>query len=312
VESPPLTRLWSIGTRLVVVSLAGLLAACIPLVAPAKTVPSTPPVAQIESACATFDSRIWAQAVFDDDPGAHAALDPDWDGLACEALPPGAAPALWTDTVPAAAIPADLASVTDGDTIEVIVNGRLEAVRLVGVDAPEAGGPYRDVECFGLEGADFLTWLVRSGGTLFIEKDQEERDRFDRLLRWVWLDRGDGEVYLLNEALIRAGYAERFRDTPNRRYVGELIAAESFARQYELGFWAACNAGLTTDVVLPPVPPMSDPDAPCDPAYPDVCILSPPPDLECSDIPHTRFRAFPPDPHNFDGNRDGMACEGPT
>ena len=46
----------------------------------------------------------------------------------------------------------------------------------------------------------------------------------------------------------------------------------------------------------------------CDRAYPDACIPPPPPDLSCSDIPYRNFRVLPPDPHNFDGNKDGIAC----
>jgi uncharacterized protein YraI len=47
----------------------------------------------------------------------------------------------------------------------------------------------------------------------------------------------------------------------------------------------------------------------CDPSYPDVCIPSPPPDLDCGDIPYRRFRVLPPDPHRFDGDHDGIGCE---
>ena len=265
--------------------------------------------------CALFDSRIWAQTVFDDDPAANATLDPDRDDLACEDLPLGAAPALWADAVPAGAVPVELASVTDGDTIDVVVNGGLEAVRLVGVDAPETGGPYRDVECFGQEGTAFLEWLLAFEGQLFIEQDAEDRDQYGRLLRWVWFDFG-GEVYLLNEAIIRAGHGERFRDTPNRRYVGELIAAEEFAQVYGLGLWGACDTGFVPvfdpkSIAPPAIPADPIPATDCDPAYPDVCIPSPPPDLECRDVPYSRFRVLPPDPHNFDGNHDGVACEGP-
>lgn len=49
----------------------------------------------------------------------------------------------------------------------------------------------------------------------------------------------------------------------------------------------------------------------CDPAYPDVCIPSPPPDLDCKDIPYRKFRVLPPDPHNFDGDGNGLGCERP-
>ena len=50
------------------------------------------------------------------------------------------------------------------------------------------------------------------------------------------------------------------------------------------------------------------PDTPCDPAYPTVCILPPPPDLNCGDIAFTDFKVLPPDPHSFDGDGDGVGC----
>ena len=47
----------------------------------------------------------------------------------------------------------------------------------------------------------------------------------------------------------------------------------------------------------------------CDPAYPDVCIPSPPPDLNCKDVPYRKFTVLQPDPHGFDGDKDGIGCE---
>jgi micrococcal nuclease len=226
---------------LLILALSCLLAGC-ETTSSTPTAQAPPSAAKTESAdCDAFHSRVWAQTVFDADPSESAGLDPDGDGLACEDLDPGVAPALWTDKVPANAVPVDLAEITDGDTIQVEVDGTREPVRLIGVDAPEAGGPYQDVECFGHESSEFLTGLLGRDGRLFIEKDREERDPYRRLLRWVWLDTGEGEVYLVNEALVRAGYAERFRDTPNRRYVDEILAAEEFAARHELGLWRACD-----------------------------------------------------------------------
>jgi beta-lactamase superfamily II metal-dependent hydrolase len=64
-------------------------------------------------------------------------------------------------------------------------------------------------------------------------------------------------------------------------------------------------------VTLTPSPPTpTEPAAVnCDPSYPDVCIPPPPPDLDCGDIPYRRFRVLPPDPHRFDGDKDGVGCE---
>jgi|SRR5262245_53496289 hypothetical protein len=47
----------------------------------------------------------------------------------------------------------------------------------------------------------------------------------------------------------------------------------------------------------------------CDPSYPEVCIPSPPPDLDCPDVPYRRFRVIGADPHGFDRDRDGIGCE---
>jgi hypothetical protein len=47
----------------------------------------------------------------------------------------------------------------------------------------------------------------------------------------------------------------------------------------------------------------------CDAAYPGVCIPSPPPDLDCKDISYRNFKVLPPDPHRFDGDKDGIGCE---
>lgn len=283
-----------------------------------------------QDACADFNSWVWAQTVYDADPGGERALDPDGNDIACEALPDGVAPATWTDEVPADAEPVDLITVNDGDTIEVWLNDRHERVRLVGIDTHEVGGGYQQEECFGPEASRFLKALLNGGGEIWIEQDVEERDQYGRLLRWVWADFGTGEVYLLNEALVRAGFAERYRNTPNDLYLDELISAEAFAQDYQLGLWAACSmphraisSGLQrTDpqpsrVPAPRSPAVtlspSDPGSGsgCDPAYPDVCIPPFPPDLSCADVPYDHIRVLPPDPHHFDGNGDGVGCEGP-
>ena len=60
-----------------------------------------------------------------------------------------------------------------------------------------------------------------------------------------------------------------------------------------------------------PTPTPTEKPSNCDPSYPDpgVCIPPPPPDLDCGDIPYRRFTVLPPDPHNFDGDGDGIGCE---
>lgn len=57
------------------------------------------------------------------------------------------------------------------------------------------------------------------------------------------------------------------------------------------------------------LPPPATPASSCDPAYPDVCIPSPPPDLDCPEIPFKNFRVLQPDPHRLDQDNDGIGCE---
>jgi len=70
----------------------------------------------------------------------------------------------------------------------------------------------------------------------------------------------------------------------------------------------------TPTTTLPPSPTptlsTSPTQAPnCDPSYPTVCIPPPPPDLNCGDISYRNFTVLPPDPHNFDSDKDGIGCE---
>lgn len=266
--------------------------------------------------CAAFDSQVWAQSVFDEDPEANAALDLDGDGIACPELAPGAAPALWTDEIPADAEPAVLSRVIDGDTIEVILaDGTVETVRLILVDTSETKKPNSPIECFGPEATAFTAWLLSLGGELSLEKDVSERDRFDRLLRYAWLDFGDGEVYNVSEAIVRSGYGALATFPPDVKYVDEIRAAQTFAREHEYGLWATCEGPhdpLPTAVPTPepqPVPTPTQPSPGCDPSYPTLCIPPFSPDIDCGEIGARRFPVLPPDPHGFDGEGDGIGCE---
>jgi nuclease-like protein len=144
--------------------------------------------------------------------------------------------------------------------------------------------------------------------------------RYDRLLRYAWLDFGDGEAYLINEAMVRAGYAAFATFPPDLKYVEEMREAGRFAREHGYGLWSGCQTDATGDTndlpagqgIVRDANASAAPAAQgggCDPAYPGVCIAPPPPDLNCGDVPFRRFEVRPPDPHNFDGDFDGVGCE---
>lgn len=124
--------------------------------------------------------------------------------------------------------------IVDGDTLRVRTAGSAEAVtvRLIGIDAPERSHPSLGKEFFSDEAAAHLASLCR-GKTVRMEKDAEETDKYDRILRYVFLPR-DGR--LLNEEMLRAGMARAYTRFPFSRKEA-FLAAEGRARREGKGLW---------------------------------------------------------------------------
>jgi micrococcal nuclease len=125
--------------------------------------------------------------------------------------------------------------VVDGDTLLVRPAKGEEAVtvRLIGIDAPERSHPSLGKEFFSDEAASHLASLCR-GKTVRMEKDAEETDKHDRLLRYVFLPPPDGR--LLNEEMLRAGMARVYTRFPFSRK-DAFLAAEGRARREGTGLW---------------------------------------------------------------------------
>jgi len=97
--------------------------------------------------------------------------------------------------------------------------------------------------------------------------------------------------------------------TVHRTDLDGTVTLTSDCSTYSIATSGAVPA-LPTPAPTPPAPtPTEAPSINCDPAYPDVCIPPPPPDLDCGDIPFKRFKVLPSDPHRFDGDKDGIGCE---
>lgn len=120
--------------------------------------------------------------------------------------------------------------VVDGDTIE-IEGG--EKVRYIGVDTPETVDPRRAVGCFGREAAGKNKELVE-GQMVRLEKDISETDKFGRLLRYVWV-----EQVLVNDYLVRGGFAYASSYPPDIKYQEQFRVAEKEAREKKQGLWGA-------------------------------------------------------------------------
>lgn len=127
--------------------------------------------------------------------------------------------------------------VVDGDTVRVRVDGREENVRYIGVDTPETKRPGRPVECFGPAASAANERLV-DGREVHLEVGEEQRDRYDRLLAYVY--RADDGRFV-NEILVRDGYARPLAIEPNVDHAEAFSALADEARKAGRGLWSACG-----------------------------------------------------------------------
>jgi micrococcal nuclease len=123
--------------------------------------------------------------------------------------------------------------VVDGDTIEVILAGKKEKVRLIGIDAPETVDPRRPVGCYGVEASKEMTSLVANKNvTLKTDSQSSDRDKYQRLLRYVYTENGD----FINAEMIQKGYAFAYKVFPFD-YLKDFSDDEKEARDSDLGLW---------------------------------------------------------------------------
>jgi len=141
-------------------------------------------------------------------------------------------------TGPTAPDRAVVVEVVDGDTVELAFGDRRERVRLLGVDAPESVHPSVPVQCFGAEASNGLAGLLRTGTEVRVERDVEARDRYDRLL--LYLYRVEDGVFV-NRWLVANGLADTAFYEPNTTRSSELTSARATARATSIGLWGRCD-----------------------------------------------------------------------
>lgn len=185
--------------------------------------------------------------------------------------------------------------VIDGDTIEL--DGG-ERVRLAIVDTPEFN------ECGGQQAADYTrAFLAARGNQVQLRRpaDAPQTDEYGRTLAEV-ITQGAS----LNQDLYADGHGRI-----DERFTHEDPDLADRLRSITPAAGPGCAPGVAPPPSPPPPPPPPPTTSPpsCDPSYPSVCIPPPPPDLDCGDIAHRNFTVIGSDPHNFDGDNDGVGCE---
>ena len=128
--------------------------------------------------------------------------------------------------------------VVDGDTFIVHVSGRRERVRMIGMDTPESVKPNTPVQCFAIEASNRTKALLPAGSAVRLVGDVEQRDRYKRLLAYVYRT---SDNLFVNLALVREGYAVPYTFPPNVAHTAEFVAAADDARQGSRGLWSACR-----------------------------------------------------------------------
>jgi micrococcal nuclease len=132
---------------------------------------------------------------------------------------------------------ASVVRTVDGDTIVVRLGGRVERVRYVGVDTPETVKPGTPVECYGPAAHALNARLLPAGARVTLRFDRELRDRYGRLLAYVYRA-ADG--LFVNATLVRAGAARTLAIAPNTGHATQLAHLQTAARAAARGLWGAC------------------------------------------------------------------------
>ena len=179
------------------------------------------------------------------------------------------------------------------------------------------------MQCYGPAAAARVKRLLPVGQTVRLVTDptQDTRDRYARLLAYVYKPGRSGARGSVNHSLVATGHAKAYVYGGVRfRYADAFFRAQHRARKARRGLWGPpCNGNTTKPdpSVMPPrtsppaTPPPVDPTPRpgCDPNYAGACIPPPPPDLDCGEISARNFQSVGSDPHNFDVDHDGIACE---
>ena len=128
--------------------------------------------------------------------------------------------------------------IIDGDTV-VLTDGR--RIRLLGIDAPERGQGGRPDDCYAAEATAFLAGLIAAGGAVVrLEYEPERFDRYGRTLAYLW---GGSEGEMLNEVMVREGYARYGDWGTSLRHRERLREAEARARSAWRGLWHPLACG---------------------------------------------------------------------
>ena len=150
-------------------------------------------------------------------------------------------------------------SITDGDTIKVQLGDTIETIRFIGMDTPETKDPRKPVQCFGKEASSRMQHYVQSKKVrLESDPSQGDRDKYGRLLRYVYGEDGQNIAY----EMIKGGYAHEYTYRLPYKYQSQFQTAEKQARGSSAGLWSSATCSGETNQQHPPAPAPAPQPAP--------------------------------------------------
>jgi|SRR5690606_37736402 len=212
---------------------------------------------------------------------------------------------IWMDD-PDDAEEAEFVEAIDGDTAKLRIDGKVETVRFLLIDTPETKHPELGAQPMGKEASAFTRNMLEEADRITLEYDKEKRDKYDRVLAYVYADGQNVQLALLKKGLARVGYVYE-----SRRHLNTFREAEQMAKEKKLGIWQ-CPGYVTENGF--------DKTKWCEPMVgnKDPRSNNPQgPDRDCSDFKtQAEAQAFyeaaggpDRDPHRLDPDKDGVACE---
>lgn len=206
----------------------------------------------------------------------------------------------------------EVVKVVDGDTLTLNMGGKTETLRLIGMDTPETVDPRKPVQCFAKEAsAKAKEMLMEKKVKIEADPSQGERDKYDRLLRYIFFE--DGTSY--NKLMIEEGYAHEYTYNTPYKYQSEFKAAEKSARENKRGFWGdvcdgdteqsaisseSSNSALTPALVAPVAPKAASSGYTCNCSK--TCA-------NMSSCDEAQYQLNTCNCSARDGDHDGIACD---
>jgi len=211
-------------------------------------------------------------------------FDGDKDGIGCESGSTQSSTSVQSKTKSkqitqscsgsARCISGQVTQIIDGDTIRV--DG--QSIRFALLDTPEIG------ESGFNQARDFIEGICPVGSPVLVDEDDgQTQGSYDRIVAVIYCNGMN-----LNEQLLENDHAMMLTGLCDVSEFSNVVWAQKY--------------GCGTKEIQPK-------ENNCDPSYPDVCIPPSPPDLDCGEIQYANFKVLPPDPHRFDGDKDGIGCE---